>query len=319
MNQLKDRNQKGQVLTEVLIAVAIVAIVIGGTAVTIGSSLIVGKKVKQVSTANSLAMETVEAIESIASNSWIKIYCPPLGICASSTKGSGVEFSPTFSTSTNTWAIQSRRATTTIDGISYGRYFYIENVDRDNSGVGAINPDGSSDPSTQKISTFIAWGNGNNFEVSEYITRSHSITLTDKNWVSGNVNNGPYTASVGTYSAITDSVINNNKTISGVGSFISSIFDTGHTNGVAFNFIKWKGSGTPIRFQLASSTTTDTLIFKGPGGTDADSYTSLVDGAGVAPATIITTNHNNHRYFQYKIFIDNADSVVSEIVIGYSP
>lgn len=322
--------QRGQVLTEILVAISVVSIVIGGVAILISSSLIAGKKVRQVSTANSLALEMIESFEGVANNSWINIYCPPTGDCSSSSKGSGVEYSTVFSTSTNTWSIQSNRATTTVDGINYGRYFYIEDVDRDSSGIGAISSSGEDDPSTQKITAFVFWPPSNNFQVSEYITRSNNLVFPDEKWNTSGT--GIYTVSQGYYSSLSgDTVISGNSiTLSGSETptthYLESVtFDTALSNGANYNFIKWKGaqpSGTVVKFQLATSTTTSSFSFKGPSGTNADYYTSSADGSGVAPATIYTRFHNDHRYFRYRVFLEYNGSnkpTIDEIVVGYSP
>ncbi len=110
------------------------------------------------------------------------------------------------------------------------------------------------------------------------------------------------------------------------GNLTSSIFDTGLTNGAAFNFIKWRGvqpSGSRVLFQFASSNSTSSWEYFGHDGTGTTYYESAVDGVGVAPAVISTRFHNNHRYFRYRIYLypnESAESpLVDEVVIGYSP
>jgi hypothetical protein len=106
--------------------------------------------------------------------------------------------SPILLYSGNSWVFQSGRATTTVDGMDFGHYFYVENVKR-NSG-GDIATSGNEDPSTQKVTIYIAWPGETEFNVSEYIMRTGSAFFVDRGWVDANLGDGPYTSSVGTYS-----------------------------------------------------------------------------------------------------------------------
>lgn len=122
------------------------------------------------------------------------------------------------------------------------------------------------------------------------------------------------------------------------GYLISSIFDTGISQGVAFNSLIWYGTlpaTAHVRFQFASSNCQNGADnppscdintgwednFKGPDGTSATYY----EPAG--PTTSIplkTFYHNNHRYFRYKVFLyPNEDRtqtpVIQRVIINYSP
>lgn len=189
------KTQKGQMLVEILIAVTVAGIVIGGVATMIGTSLVTSKKTRQVTVANGLAQQDMEAIKTLAQNSWLSLYCPPLGTCPGN---KGVTSTYSVILSGNSWVFQSGRATTTVDGMDFGHYFYVENVNR-NSG-GDIATTGNEDPSTQKVTIYIAWPGETEFNVSEYIMRTGSAFFVDRGWVDANLGDGPYTSSVGTYS-----------------------------------------------------------------------------------------------------------------------
>jgi len=192
------KTQKGQMLVEILVAVTIAGIVIGGVATMIGTSLVTSKKTREVTVANGLAQQDMEAIETLAQSSWIKLYCPPLGTCPGN-KGTTSTYSVILSG--GSWVFQSGAASTTVDGINFSRYFYVENVLRNAGGdivVGRV--PGNEDPSTQKVTIYLTWSGGSEFSASEYIMRTGSSFFIDRGWVSGNLNNGPYTTSVGTYS-----------------------------------------------------------------------------------------------------------------------
>lgn len=184
-------------LVEILVAIVIAGIVIGGVAGIIGTSLITGKKTKQVTVANGLAQQDIEAIKSVAQSSWIDLYCPPAGTCPGD-KGTTSTHSVIFAD--NSWSFQSGMTTTTIDDLDYGHYFYVENVYRDEGGD-VVASGGDEDPSTQKVTVYVTWsGGGSEFSLSEYIMRFGSAYFVDRGWTEGNLNDGPYTKSVGTYS-----------------------------------------------------------------------------------------------------------------------
>src|SRR3989344_684055 len=115
--------QSGQLLLEILIAVvAIVAIAgLGAQLVLVGerSNEITGDK----DTALKLVEETFEAVRSIATENWQAVYAPVNG------KGSGNLYHP--ERPTTKWVLVSTSQVVTINGVSYTRSLYIENVCRD--------------------------------------------------------------------------------------------------------------------------------------------------------------------------------------------
>lgn len=197
-------SQSGQILAEILIAVVMAGVVIGGVASTIGTSLIASKKSKQIATATALAQQDLEALRTIAESSWLTIYCPPSGSCPGS-KGASVNYQVVLSG--GSWQIQSGVATTSIDDLVFTHYFYIENVSRDAEGNIIAYTGESEDPSAQKITAVISWPNGTDFNMSEYLMRTSSAYFKDYGWASDNIGAGPYTSSSGTYAATSDPVI----------------------------------------------------------------------------------------------------------------
>jgi len=109
------------------------------------------------------------------------------------------------------------------------------------------------------------------------------------------------------------------------GSLVSSVFDTWAIGGSAMNTIMWQGtqpSGTSVKFQIASSNSADgTWDYKGPGGSETTYYSPVDKGI---PAQINLANHNNKRYFRYKIFLYSDASgtnspTVTDVIINWSP
>lgn len=115
------------------------------------------------------------------------------------------------------------------------------------------------------------------------------------------------------------------RTVAATGTLISSIFDTQATNGVAINTIMWQGnkpSETVVKFQIASSNSSSgTWTYLGPNGSDTDYYTPTADNR---PVQINLAQHNNKKYFRYKIFLESnagqtASPRVDDVIINWSP
>jgi hypothetical protein len=115
------------------------------------------------------------------------------------------------------------------------------------------------------------------------------------------------------------------RSVSTSGNLTSSIFDTGVSSGMAINTIMWQGnkpSGTGVKFQIASSNSSSgPWSYLGPDGSDTTYYTPT--DANI-PVQINLAQHNNKRYFRYKIFLEsNASQTesprVDDVIINYSP
>ena len=104
---------------------------------------------------------------------------------------------------------------------------------------------------------------------------------------------------------------------------ISSIFDTGVSNGAGLNSIMWQGvlNSGEVKFQIASAATSSgPWNYKGWDGSSGSYYTPT--DANV-PIQINPAYHNNYRYFRYKIFLysDQARTQsprVDDVIINYS-
>lgn len=106
------------------------------------------------------------------------------------------------------------------------------------------------------------------------------------------------------------------------GSLTSSIFDTGTSSN--FSNIVWSPTDQPpqagannVRFQIATSpdnTATTTWSYLGPDGSGASYYTTANNN--------ISSNHNGHRYFRYKVFLatqaSNKTPNLANIALTYT-
>lgn len=116
------------------------------------------------------------------------------------------------------------------------------------------------------------------------------------------------------------------------GELISSTYDTGVVEGVAYNSLMWKGTLNSgfvgqVGLQLAASNSIlGPWSFEGPDCTSATKYTP--DASVPIPIEIACAlSHNNKRYFRYKVIIcSDLDCVTSgsinpqvdEVVVNWS-
>jgi hypothetical protein len=108
------------------------------------------------------------------------------------------------------------------------------------------------------------------------------------------------------------------------GDLTSSVFDTGVAEGAALQSLMWQGikpAGTNVKFQIASSNdSAGPWTFVGP-----DNYTSgyYVPAGPDVPIALDRDDHNNKRYFRYKVFLESdalgeAAPTIDDIIINWS-
>ena len=178
-------NIGGQSLIELVIGVAIGAILVGGAAATIALTLRSNVQNKNIQIATGLAQETVDQATVFGEARWRNIHdltkSPDQWRIATTSQG-------TFSTSTGSQEIE-------LDNITFTRYFTVENVMRDSSGA-IVTSGGTDDPSTQKISIFVTWleaGQTSEVKLEKYLTRSRNLIYRQIDWSGGNNQQGPIT------------------------------------------------------------------------------------------------------------------------------
>jgi hypothetical protein len=110
------------------------------------------------------------------------------------------------------------------------------------------------------------------------------------------------------------------------GFVISSTFDTEITQGAGFNSIYWNGSlnGGKVRLQLATSDfDSGPWTFKGP-YCDTNNY---YENDANTPNKIKCADHNNKRYFRYKIILCSNNCIaagsnnptINNVIVNWSP
>lgn len=126
----------------------------------------------------------------------------------------------------------------------------------------------------------------------------------------------------------------------------SSTFDTSIAGGAAFNSLMWQGTlgaggTTLVKFHLATANCSNGATdpptcganigwggakTSGDGafvGSDGTSATYFQPSGPAVPSAIPTKDHNNKRYFRYKIFIEKdagaTSPTVQDVLINWSP
>jgi hypothetical protein len=185
----------GQSLIEIIIAVTIGAILIGGTTSIIVPILKSNLQTRVVQSADLISQKYLENIQSIAESDWHAIYNPPAA------KGPGSQFYLTASGTT--YAIISGTTSTIGEGKNFTIYFSIENANRQLCGIGNIIQYGTTtcpagpgstgvaeDPSTQKITAFVSW-EGQSINKIQYFTRHVNKVFVQTDWSGGPGQEGP--------------------------------------------------------------------------------------------------------------------------------
>jgi len=180
MKKFSKKSKKGQILIELIVAITLAAIIIGVGAHLIDLSLYSNKFAKEKLKALYLLQEYQEALENIVKEKWHLLY--------NLSKGEPNHYY--LDSSTGKWVIQSGEENINLGGISYQRYFIVEDVFRLN---GDINPSGNNDPSTQKITIKIFW-NDDSLEIFKYLTRWPNELFVQTDWSGGEGQLGPITS-----------------------------------------------------------------------------------------------------------------------------
>jgi len=326
-------NLSGQSLLEALLSIALGVILIGSSVALMGVSLKTFNSLKQQLQANSLIRQEAEIIQSLAKDNWHSIY--------DLTKDSDY-----YATSTNNiWSFAAGEETSTINNIPYKRYFKVYNVYRDSNGD--IATSGTEDPSTQKITVFLDYGNnyGISSNLSFYLTRSsNNQVLNQTDWSGGPNQTGPIPYPDNKFDSA-DSNINYASTTGSIymtqasttpASLISSIIDTGVSGGAGFNSFLWQGSlGTngsvKLMFAFSNSssgpwtyygctTASQTLCLDSNNWTTSDSSVASFDLDTSYPFPFSST-FQNKRYFRYKVILSTSGTTpqVNNIIINWSP
>lgn len=196
---------KGQSLVEIIVAIAVAGVLIGGTTMLISVVLQESKQIKITNAADNLAQEYLDKLQSISEGDWHKIYCLPSGDCGDiSNKSNKAYYIDTVTnqiSSTNFdnppvgQPVALKVEIETIGGAgktTFYRYFTVEKVCRNSTTGGdivivcpVVSP--IEDPSTQKITVVVLRDDGITkvIEKSQYLTRHGNIIFNQTDWSGG--------------------------------------------------------------------------------------------------------------------------------------
>ncbi len=227
-----------------------------------------------------------------------------------------------------------------MNGTIFTRYFYLDNVSRNDCGIGDIStssPTGciniqgagqndiANDPSTQKITVVVAKGSNDIIRQSQYLTMFKDYVFKQNDWSGGSkqeyfppVVNNKFAAFTG-ISVSTPGNLTMTSPTTTISYLISSVFYSGLAN---LNSILWQGltNGGSVQFQIASANSSaGPWNYLGPDGTNLTYYS-----AGPGISIQLNPQYNGGiSYFRYRIIL-NPDSQeknspsVNSIVINYN-
>ncbi len=308
---------RGQSLIELLVAISVGTILIGGSVTLMGVSLKSYAGIRKHLQANVLIRQSAEVIQSLARSNWHSVY--------DLTKASDYK----ISLSGNTWAISSGQETGTVNNIPYKRYFQVYNVNRD--GSGNIADSGDDDPSTQKLTIILEYDNNyvSSSSISFYLTRSEDNKVFHQtDWSGGEGITGPTSNPSNKYDTSTNMATSTvgqitMATTTSDGTLISSILDTGVSGGTGFNSLIWQGSlgtGGAVKFQIAFSNSSSTVdTYYGP--TSISDWYQPNPNVSIALTTTGSASSQNKRYIRYKVNLSTSSTTptINDIIINWSP
>lgn len=164
--------KRGALLLELLIVIALLAVILGVGSQAVYVSLQSSKVSGERDVAVGLASEALEAVRAVSDEKWQNIYDLTKTSQHYQTVLSG-----------NRWTLATGDETIALNNASYTRYVIIENVSRDAS-TRMIDTGSNYDPSTQKVTATVSWTNADSVVVSEYFLRWKNKVCKQTGWSS---------------------------------------------------------------------------------------------------------------------------------------
>ena len=171
---------RGALLLELLVVISILAIILTIGANATYLSMRGNKTSGENGIASSLASETLEAVRSITEENYQNIY----GLTKTSQHYYATQ-------SAGKWISASGDEAVVLNGITYNRYFTVDNVSRDDStrNIQTSYSDTYDDPSTQKVTVTVSWTGGVSIVMSEYFFRWKNKICGQPGWLTTNADN----------------------------------------------------------------------------------------------------------------------------------
>ncbi|MBI4458178.1 hypothetical protein HY633_04400 [Candidatus Uhrbacteria bacterium] len=197
---------KGQILAEILLVIAVVAIIapIAAQVSVLSNRLSASSNERLIML--QLAEEAMEALRAVSqgndagSQGWNRLYKPPDGSGdPAAAKGSSNPYR--IVQASGIWVLQSGAETVTVSGGTYVRKIVIDNVCRDAAtdaiitaaGVPPCTAGNADDPATQKVTVTVSTASLPDMTLTAYFSRYLNEGSRQTDW-SGGVNAGPFGA-----------------------------------------------------------------------------------------------------------------------------
>lgn len=187
--------RRGQSLIEILIAVAIGALMITAAAAIITPVLRINTQSGRMQVSATLAKELVENVRVWAEGDWHNVF---------NLATSSVNHYYLLAAS-SPFASSSGDESISVSTTTYTRYFYVDDVSRDAGGK-IVSGVGTNDPSIKKITVIYGWSGGTTSSLAIYLTRNANKIFSQTDWSGGSGVNGPVTSTVTTYASSTSLV-----------------------------------------------------------------------------------------------------------------
>jgi len=176
----KTFNNRGQSLVEVLVAATVSAILVAAAVTLIAPVVRSNSYTSRLQVGSALGEELLENVRTVANNNWSSI----------ANLATGPDNTYYIDTSVNPFAVSSVEEVelVTSNEVEYTRYFYVEEVYRDDETNGNIvdSPTGNHlDPSTRKVTVVYFWPNSKVNTLTNYVVRSNNQTYLQTNWADG--------------------------------------------------------------------------------------------------------------------------------------
>jgi len=174
--------EKGQSIVEILIAIGIVAIIIGSVVTTYVASLRANANARLSAIGLQLAEETYDNLRALTEANWHTIYAMPKATHHHLTLVNNI-----FNVGLGTETIMAQ-------GVQYTRSFTVENAQRDVNG-NIVDTGGINDPSTQRIVVTTSWpvaGETGTVKIEGFFARNRNISSRTTNWTDGPLQTGPF-------------------------------------------------------------------------------------------------------------------------------
>ena len=308
---------KAQSLIEILVAISVGIILIGGSVLLTSVALRTYQTIRQKITVNSLLRQQSEVLIFLAQDNWHNLY--------DLTRNSDY-----YATSTNNvWSINSGQETGILNNIPYRRYFKVYDVNRDDNGN--ISPSGTLDSNTLKLIAFIEYGNNyvSSSSLVFYLTRSaNNQVMHQTDWSGGSGQTGPLPNPGNKFDSQTNieySTVGQitMATTTSDAELTSSILDTGVSGGAGFNSLLWQGdlgTGGTVKFQIAfSNNQAGSWTYYGSSSTS--DYYLPNPGVSIDFPTTDLASPQNYRYIRYKVYLSTTETSpqIDDIIINWSP